>query len=144
LGLPSGAQSEEHPVTVAGITSHTAGFGVDGFLGYGIDQPLPSRPDLRSGLGNSAAVSVDVEPGSEYCYSGGGYEVLAQLIEDVRGRPYPEVVAERVFGPAGMTSSRYWHPLDTERAARAPGGSFDGEALPSLRQHHPEHAVAGM
>jgi CubicO group peptidase (beta-lactamase class C family) len=142
--LPPGAQSAERPVTVAAITSHTAGFGVDGFLGYGADQPLPTRPELLSGLGNSGAVMVETPPGTEYRYSGGGYEVLAQLIEDVSGRRYAEVVTERVFAPAGMSASGYWHPLDPERAARATGGAFDGEALPSQWQLHPEHAAAGL
>jgi CubicO group peptidase (beta-lactamase class C family) len=142
--IPPGAQSADHPVTAAGITSHTAGFTVDGFLGYPTDQPLPTRPELLSGLGSNEPVVVGVEPGSEYRYSGGGYEVLAQAIEDAAGRPYGDVVAERVFAPAGMASSGYLHPLPDELAARATGGAFQGEAMPSRWQLHPEHAAAGL
>lgn len=45
------------------------------------------------------------EPGSERLYSSAGYTCLARVIEIVEGRPWAEVLDERVLRPAGMASS---------------------------------------
>jgi CubicO group peptidase (beta-lactamase class C family) len=80
-------------------------------------------------------------PGRLYDYSNAGYALLAAAIEEKTGRPFEDVVTERVLRPAGMSTARYtadeadptvarghaagqvvWsHPLDCE-ASRAAGG----------------------
>jgi CubicO group peptidase (beta-lactamase class C family) len=45
------------------------------------------------------------EPGTSESYSSAGYSVVARILELASGRSYSELVAEHVFGPAGMTSS---------------------------------------
>lgn len=45
---------------------------------------------------------LNFEPGSEYLYSNMGYTLLAEIIERVGGKPFPEWMAERVFRPLGM------------------------------------------
>ncbi len=47
-------------------------------------------------------------PGTQWQYSNAGYIVLGLVIEDVTGRPYAEVVQERVFDRAGMTASGFF------------------------------------
>ena len=100
-------------------------------------QPLgrPDRPRLRRVRGRRARarrssrcsrarsrptatpVRVDVVPGTIWRYSGGGYTVAQQLMTDVTGRPFPELMAELVLKPVGMTDSTYEQPLP-EAAAR--------------------------
>lgn len=41
-------------------------------------------------------------PGEAYGYSGEGFEYLARAISNKLQRPFPQVVQEMVFGPAGM------------------------------------------
>ncbi len=43
--------------------------------------------------------------GTQASYSSGGYSVLARVLEMASGRPYDALIAERIFGPAGMTKS---------------------------------------
>ena len=50
----------------------------------------------------------------DHRYSNAGYILLGLVIEEVAAQPYPEVVAERVFGPAGMSSSGFFR-LDEAR-----------------------------
>lgn len=50
-------------------------------------------------------------PGGPWRYSNAGYVLLGLVIEDLAGRPYIDVVVERVFGPAGMADSGFF-PLD--------------------------------
>lgn len=46
-------------------------------------------------------------PGERFQYSNAGYVLLGLLIEEVTGQPFPEVVQQRVFDPAGMSSSGF-------------------------------------
>ncbi len=59
-------------------------------------------------------------PGTQWQYSNAGYIVLGLVIEDVTGRPYGEVVQERVFDRAGMTASGFFR-LDEVRPDVATG-----------------------
>lgn len=45
------------------------------------------------------------EPGSQRLYSSAGYTALARIIELVAGQPFHEVLAEKVFEPAGMAAA---------------------------------------
>lgn len=49
--------------------------------------------------------SLRFEPGTRYRYSNTGFLVLGKVIEVVTGKPYEEVVAERIYRRAGMTAS---------------------------------------
>ncbi len=48
------------------------------------------------------------EPGAVVRYNDGAYVLLGIGIEEVTGRPCPDVVADEVFGPLAMTSSGFW------------------------------------
>lgn len=47
-------------------------------------------------------------PGERWQYSNAGYVLLGIVIEEVTGKPYTEVVQERVFERAGMSSSGFF------------------------------------
>jgi CubicO group peptidase (beta-lactamase class C family) len=47
-------------------------------------------------------------PGERYWYSNAGYILLGLVIEEISGRPYAEVVQERVFDRAGMAASGFF------------------------------------
>ena len=47
-------------------------------------------------------------PGERFQYSNAGFVVLALVVEELTGRPYTDVVEERVFAPAGMTASGFF------------------------------------
>ncbi|MEI9918897.1 MAG: serine hydrolase domain-containing protein [Bacteroidota bacterium] len=51
------------------------------------------------------ADSLKFEPGSQYEYSNPAFNALALIIEKVTGDNWRHFVAERIFKPAGMTSS---------------------------------------
>jgi len=48
-------------------------------------------------------LAYDFEPGEGYNYSGIGLMILARAVEAKLGKPYPQIVQEQVFDPAGMT-----------------------------------------
>ena len=84
---------------------------------------LPSLVQILNGTppANNEPIRVTFEPGSAYRYSGGGYEVVEQLLEDVAGTAagdsYAALVQARVFDRSGMSRSSLFDPLDTNAAA---------------------------
>jgi D-aminopeptidase len=44
-------------------------------------------------------------PGTQYSYSNGNFRLLAELIQRVTGRPFGELLEERIFAPANMTTA---------------------------------------
>lgn len=48
-------------------------------------------------------VEFFAEPGAEVAYSSLNYQLLGELLEEVSGLPYATYMADRVFGPIGMT-----------------------------------------
>ena len=46
------------------------------------------------------------QPGEKWLYSNVGYYVLSEIIGKASGKPWSEFISERLFAPAGMTSTR--------------------------------------
>jgi CubicO group peptidase (beta-lactamase class C family) len=69
---------------------------------------------------------LNFEPGAEYLYSNMGYTLLAEVVERVGGRPFPEWMEENVFEPLGM-SSTHMHD-DHERMVPGRAYSYRGSA----------------
>jgi CubicO group peptidase (beta-lactamase class C family) len=53
-----------------------------------------------------ADLPLEFEPGSRYGYSNSGYRLLDMIVSRVSGTSFSRVLAERVFGPAGMADTR--------------------------------------
>jgi CubicO group peptidase (beta-lactamase class C family) len=142
--IPPGAQTADKPVTLRRLLSHSAGFTVSGFRGYVPGSAVPTVLQVLNGLppANSDPVRVDIAPGSEWRYSGGGFTVLQQLMVDVSGQPFAELMQKEVLTPAGMTHSSFALPAD--KLAQAATGHQNGQAIAGLRAVHPELAAAGL
>jgi CubicO group peptidase (beta-lactamase class C family) len=145
--VPTNGFDKDHPVTLRGLLSMTAGIGVPGFLGYELGAPLPNLTQILYGVppANSPPVTVTVEPGSAYHYSGGGYEIAEALMIDATKTPFPELMADLVLKPAGMDHSTFAQPLPADLIGDAAGGHYaDGKNLPDGYHVFPEHAAAGL
>ena len=118
----------EQPVTLTRLLSHTAGLTVHGFGGYAVGEPVPTVPQILDGAppANSSPVRVDIEPGSLWRYSGGGYTIAQLMMMDVTGQSFPDLMQQRVLGPLGMTRSTYENPLPTDRLRHAAAGGAAG------------------
>src|SRR5262249_36843071 len=66
-------------------------------------------------------------------------------IAEATGKPYPQVVADLVLKPAGMTRSRIAQPLPDRLVSQATAGhDRKGAVIPGVRNTYPEHAAAGL
>lgn len=84
------------------------------------DTPKESLRDLSDFLPLFETAPLRFEPGKGREYSNAGYVVLGLIIEKVSGKQYWEFVRERIFAPAGMTSTGPFGP-DEIVANRATG-----------------------
>lgn len=96
-------------VTVRHLLTHTSG--------------LPAWVPLYLTTTNRAealrqvdTTSLEAPPGERYVYSDLGAMTLMQVVEAVTGEPLDRFLARRVFGPLGMTRTRYvppeaWRPF---------------------------------
>jgi CubicO group peptidase (beta-lactamase class C family) len=111
--LPNSEFTTTEDVTLRRLLSHTGGTTVGGYVGYPLGDPLPTLQQTLDGEppANGPPIRVDTLPGVEVRYSNGGYMIIQQLLEDVTGRPFDEIVEETVFEPLEMASTFYAAPL---------------------------------
>ena len=141
LPLPQGAG----PVTLRGLLSHTGGTTVHGFAGYSQQGPLPTTLQILEGAApaNSAAVRVDLPPGWQFRYSGGGYTVAELAMTDSAGVAYPALVQDEVFAPLDMQRSSVGTPLAGTGADVAQAHS-NGQVIQGGYHRYPELAAAAL
>jgi CubicO group peptidase (beta-lactamase class C family) len=145
--LPENDWTRKTPVTLARLLNHIAGVTVHGFPGYAAGRAVPTLVQVLDGAppANSPPIRVTALPGKQYSYSGGGYEIVQQTLMDVEGKPYPEIMAETVLKPLGMTHSTYEQPLPSELLKSAAAGhDGQGRPIPGKRHTYPEMAAAGL
>ncbi|MDQ6829010.1 MAG: beta-lactamase family protein [Gemmatimonadota bacterium] len=145
--VPSNEFTKSKPVTLRAILTHSGGLTVHGFPGYDVDAPVPTVVQVLDGTkpANTAAVRVDVAPGSIWRYSGGGITIAQLAMTDVTGRTFPDLMRELVLAPAGMTHSTYENPLPASFARFAASGHEKLDTPVHGKYHtYPEMAAAGL
>ena len=145
--VPENEFTGTEKVTLRRLLSHTAGLTVHGFGGYAEGEPVPSLQQILDGQepANSEPVRVDTLPGSLWRYSGGGSTIVQQLLMDVLGKPFPQILQELVLERAGMLNSVYSQPLSASLAGReAAAHHEDGQPYKGSWHTYPELAAAGL
>ena len=145
--MPENSFTAKTKVTVRELLTHTAGLTVHGFAGYAFGAPVPTLVEVLNGEkpANSAPIRVDTLPGTIWRYSGGGYVVAQELVQDVTGEPFPKVMHDTVLAPIGMTKSTYEQPLPKSRMDEvATPYRGDGQPVPGGPHVYPEMAPAGL
>jgi CubicO group peptidase (beta-lactamase class C family) len=145
--LPANELTANTPVTLRMLLTHTGGLNVVGFPGYVSSVAVPTVQQVLDGVppANTAAVRVDMAPGTRWRYSGGGVTIAQLVMTDVTQESFAALVRRLVLDPAGMTSSGYEQPLP-EALAPSAAVAYDGNgAAVSGRWHtYPELMDSGM
>lgn len=129
-------------VTIRRLLSHSAGLSVGGYPGLPPDLKLPSLEESLSGNnGGAGKVQIEMEPGAQFSYSGGGFTLLQLIIEEVTGETFSNYMQREVLDPLGMSHSSFeWRP--DLRPATAVAYSASGSPLPNYL--FTEQAAAGL
>jgi len=134
-------------ITLRQLLSHTAGTTVHGFMGYPANGPLPTLRQTLQGEppANSPPVVVDMLPGFQCRYSGGGTTIAQQAVVDVLAKSFPSLMRELVLDPLRLADSTFEQPLPTSMATRAAiGHRWSFEQVPGGWHVYPEMAAAGL
>jgi CubicO group peptidase (beta-lactamase class C family) len=134
-------------VTFRQILSHSAGFTVHGFPGYVRSAKLPTLVDILNGQppSNTARIEVNILPGVQLRYSGGGITAAQQLVVDVLGQPFPRIMRELVLDPLNMEHSTYEQPLPVKwEGLAATAHPFNNNPVEGKWHVYPEMAAAGL
>ncbi len=145
--VPENEFTKEQKVTLRRLLSHTAGLSVHGFPGYEAGTAVPTVIEVLDGKkpANTAAIRVDILPGSQYRYSGGGYTVAQLMMEEAAGMPFAEFMRQAVLEKAGMRQSTYEQPLPARLAGVAASAyGSNGDAVVGKYHTYPEMAAAGL
>lgn len=145
--LPDSEFTKEKKVAMKHLLNHSGGLTVHGFLGYSPDLPVPSLVQVLKGEApaNSPTIFVDKVPEESFRYSGGGYCIAQQMMIDIEGKPFPQIMTELVLQPLGMENSSYDQPLNEPQLSFAATGYLpDGSQTKGKRHTYPEMAAAGL
>jgi CubicO group peptidase (beta-lactamase class C family) len=107
--LPYYRKDTGDKVTIYHLLTHTSG--IPSYTGMQSFWPGKIRDSIQpdSLIIKYCSGDLEFEPGSKYNYNNSGYVILGALIEQVSGKPYEQMLAERIFIPLGMKNSGYDH-----------------------------------
>ncbi len=138
------------PITIRHLLTHTAG------LGYQIVQQGPIKDEYDRlglvagqvsrvpipGMGMAqtaqslelfadrlATVPLVYQPGTRWSYSV-GLDLMGRVIEVVEGKPFDQVMQERILGPTGMTSTFFTVPQSEVGRFTTNYAVFGGKVIP--------------
>jgi CubicO group peptidase (beta-lactamase class C family) len=145
--VPENDYTRDQKATLRRILSHTAWLIVHGFPGYDVDESVPTLVQVLDGEkpANTGPVRVDFVPGTKWRYSGGGVLIEHQLMIDVTGKLFPQLMREIVFNKLGMSDSSYEQPLPATQAGRAASGTYWNRNIVHGKWHvYSEMAAGGL
>jgi CubicO group peptidase (beta-lactamase class C family) len=124
--LAGAAGPQDHPFPLASVTKPLTAYAVLVAVEEGaleLDDPAgPEGSTVRHLLAHTSGLAFDehramAAPGNRRLYSNAGFDILADTLEKATGIPFPQYLAEAVFEPLGMGSSRI------DPASKSPAGA---------------------
>lgn len=116
------------PVTVRHLIHHTSGLrdylALMWMAGMRYEDVHPDEEIIALVARQKA---LNFEPGEEYLYSNSGYFLLAEIVRRATGRTLREFAQENIFGPLGMTHTRFHDDRAEVVPDRAMAYEPDGE-----------------
>jgi CubicO group peptidase (beta-lactamase class C family) len=116
--LPDYPQPNADRITIHQLLNHTSGIpGYTELPEFGRALRMPQKPTEFMNM--FSHLQLLFEPGTKFSYNNSGYFLLGVILEKVSGKPYRELLRERIFDPLGMNESGYdsTRPLLEKRAA---------------------------
>lgn len=124
-------------MTVRNLVTHHTGYVGDYFRDTGRGDDAIAK--IVAKMANSPQL---VPAGSLFSYSNAAFYVLSHIVQTVRGKPFEDVIRERIFAPLGMRTSFYF-PEDCMTYRVAAGHIVTREGAKVARRWHMWRSGAG-
>jgi len=123
--IPDFAQNGKEDITIRMLLTHYSGLPAD------LDLKDPWN-GVDEGYARANAAKLVNAPGSTFLYSDVGFIVLGELVQKVGGAPLDQYAQTYVFGPLGMTTTRF-----------NPPASWGPRIAPTQRDEHTGQMLRG-
>lgn len=131
--LASTMHSDYRNVTLEQLLAHRGGVPTDlnaGGLWMRLwrhtGTPVEQRRTLVEGVLTSAP---QAPPGTQFIYANGGYAIAGAIAEKKTGKPWEDLMTQRLFEPLGMNSAGFGAPGDAEKLDQPWGHRLAGGKL---------------
>lgn len=122
--LLPGAPPSWHAIQLRHLLGHTSGLkNINDLPNYELHRGLTYEQYL-AGLKDEP---LEFAPGTKYAYRNTGYALAGYIVQHACGKPYWQVLHERVFRPLKMTSTRDRNPREVVRGRCAGYEWADGK-----------------
>lgn len=118
-------------VTIEQLLSHQSGIPNYTASNEYLSQILHQSFSLKELVYTFCSDSTEFAPGTKFQYSNSGYVLLALIAEMVSGKPFPALLKERIFIPAGMNDT--YAGTDTTAVSRKASGYLYERAEPAYQ-----------
>ncbi|HMO64174.1 MAG TPA: serine hydrolase domain-containing protein [Verrucomicrobiota bacterium] len=75
-------------------------------------------------------VAPETTPGSTYTYSNAGFAIAGHMLERATGRPWEELITERLFQPLGLDSAGFGPPASPRIVDQPWGHTWNARPVP--------------
>ncbi|CAM4017768.1 serine hydrolase domain-containing protein [Bacillus paramycoides] len=147
--IPTNLFTSQKKITLRNLLSHQSGI-IDppnSFEHYTLEKGLPKIHELLSGKTLYCPVPIEVtyEPESEFHYSDANFCIIEQLLEDITGQSFSQLLKEFIFQPLQMKNSTLFSPEDIEKTNTfACGHNKDGTVTNEKYPFYPFPAASGI
>ncbi|MCH2196489.1 serine hydrolase [Kordia sp.] len=145
--VPENEFTKEKKVTIKNILNHSAGIHPRGTGRYSIDEKIPTLVQILNGTSpaKNAPITINKEPEESVRFAYASYVPIQQLMLDVKGKTFPEIMHELVLEPLEMNNSTYNQSLTAAQLSKiATGYLTDGSKAEGGRSIYPAMATNGL
>lgn len=144
--FPDNELSKNKTVTLKNLLSHTAGLSVHGFIGYAVNDSIPTINQILNGErpANNEPIKPIYPINEHFEYSGGGYTVIRKILDDNISSNYDSLMTALVLKPLNITNSTFSQPLSNRYINYAYGTDNEMQTLKGKYYTYPEQAAGGF
>ncbi len=145
--VPENEFTKDKKVTIKNLLNHSAGIHPRGTGAYRIDEEIPTLIEILNGIfpAKNEPITVNKEPSESVRFAYASYVPIQQMMLDVEGKTFPEIMNELVLEPLEMSNSTFNLSLTTEQLTKVATGYLkDGSKVKGGRNIDPVLASTGL
>lgn len=145
--VPENEFTKEKKVTLKNLLNHSAGVYPRGTGNYGRDQKIPTLLEILNGASPALnePIVINKEPGESVRFAYASYVPIQQMMIELEGGTFPEIMDKLVLKPLELNSSTFDQSLSKAQLNLAATGYLqDGSMVKDRSKVYPAMASYGL